>query len=88
MIKTKFSFLQMPVKGGFGNPIEFEQTAFCIAPKTFNAIDMTMARGKFIFLMLNPEMFIITKIDQAVIATPAVSMENRLHLSFSANNGL
>ena len=49
---------------------------------------MGVAANKFAFGMVNPKMFFITDINQAIIAAPFVRMNNRISGYFAANNGL
>lgn len=61
MIKTKFGFFQMQIKGMFRDAIELCQTPFCKTPERFNTVDMSLTSGKLIVAMINPEVLICKK---------------------------
>ncbi len=76
MIKTEFSFFQIPVKLVLRHPVELGQPAFGKAPKGFYAVNMTGSIRKFIAAVMHPVVFVITNIYQPVIAAPTVTMYN------------
>ena len=42
MVESKFSFFQVQVKRMLSDPVKLCQATLCIAPKRFNAIEMTL----------------------------------------------
>ena len=86
MIKTEFCLLQMKKECLFWDSVEFHQTLFGIAPKWFDAVDVTAAVGKFIMTMPHPKMLWIANIHQTVIATPAVRMDDTFNGDVASYN--
>lgn len=78
----------MQVKVLFLYPIELRQTAFGKAPKTLYPVDMIGPPGELVLAMLYAKMFFITKINQSVVAMPAIGMNHRRGIDMSANNRL
>lgn len=58
--------------------IELLKPAFGKAPEALNAIDVLRATGKLIGSMLNSEVLRVTDINQAIIAAPAIRVNNCL----------
>ena len=87
MIEAKFGFLQMEKKGVCGDAVELRQTTFGEAPETLDAIDMVLTHGKLMSLVIHPEMFLISHVDQSVVAGPAVGVDDGFQAD-AARNGL
>src|SRR6188768_4322549 len=88
MIKTKFGFFQVQVKSMRKHAIELSQMPFCKAPERFDTVNMPLTIGKFILSMVNPEVFVKTNINQSVIASPAIGMNDRIRRYMTTDNGL
>lgn len=72
MVKPKFALFQMKIKAVLLQATEFYQASFCICPETFYSINVRALIGKFIVAMFHTKMFLIAKIHQAIISTPAI----------------
>src|ERR1700687_842513 len=77
----------MERKGVRRNAVELSQATFGEAPETLDAIDMILAQSKLMSLVVYPEMFLISHIDQSVVAGPAIGMDDRFQAD-AAQNGL
>ena len=88
MIKTIFSFFQMRIERMFRYAIKFGQPAFCIAPERLNPVNVTLTIREFILTMINSKMLIKTNIDQAIITTPTIRMNNSGRLNMPPDNAL
>src|SRR5690349_15782645 len=88
MIKTKFSFFQVQIKGMFRHAVELCQAAFGKTPERFNTVDMPLTTSKFVITMMYPEVFIKTDIDQSLIATPPIRMNHGIRCYMPTDNGL
>jgi len=47
-----------------------------VTPEAFNPIDVSTTFGKFVLAVIDAQMLAITDIDQAVIAAPAVRVDD------------
>ena len=57
-----------------------------IAPKGLDAVDMVVALGKFVLTVLNTKMLGITDINQAVVASPAIGVNNTVNADAASNH--
>ena len=77
----------MEKKGVSRYAVELGQASFGETPKALDAIDVVLAHGKLMRLVVHPKMFLISHIDQAVVATPTVGVDDRLEAD-TPQNGL
>lgn len=71
-----------------GYPIELHHPAFGIAPETLNAIDVNRASGKFIVAMVYTQVLVKADINEAIVASPAICMNDAGNVGFASNDGL
>ena len=76
VIKAEFGFFQVQVKRMSCYAVKLYQTVFCITPKRLDTVDMPRSAGKFILPVTPPEMLCKTHINQAVITTPAIGIDD------------
>jgi hypothetical protein len=74
MIVAKFHLLQIERKLFLGHAMKFSQPFLCVAPKSFQAIDVDLPLTEVPFVV-DPQMAIAAK-HQRVIAPPAVGVHN------------
>jgi hypothetical protein len=75
VIESKLTLFKMQVKCAGGHATEAKQARFGIPPEAFNSVDVITTFGKFVLAMINPKMLAVTHIDQTIIATPAVRVD-------------
>ena len=80
MVKSKFSFFKMVIKHMFLNTFQFTQSQFGVSPKGLNTINVRLVISKFITAMFDPKMFRIADIDQSMVPTPAVRMNDTIQV--------
>ena len=88
MIESKFTFFQMQIEGPFVDPTESEEPRFCQAPEALNSFPMHPASHKFIFAMIDPEVFTISHIDQAIIPSPPIRIDHTVQGHLAPNHRL
>ena len=88
MIKAKFGFFQVQIKGMFRHAIEFCQTSFCETPERLDTVNMPLTTGKLVIPMVNPEVLIKADIDQSIIASPSIGMDHGIWRYMPTDNGL
>ena len=76
VVKSEFAFFQMKVKSVFCQPAKAHKTRLGEGSEAFNAINMRVFIGKFIVAMLHPEVLLIAQVDQAIVAAPAIRVDN------------
>ena len=88
MIKPKLAFFQMEIKRMFLHASEPNQARFRESPKTFYPVNVAMFIGKFILAVLHTVMLLVAKIYQAIVAAPAVRMNDAFRVNPSTDNTL
>ncbi len=64
------------------------EPSFCNGPKAFNPVNVGMVVCKFVIAMLNTKMLLIVKVYKAIIATPAVRVNNALKFNAASDDAL
>ena len=88
MIESKLSFFEMQIESTLGQAVELGHPSFCIAPKAFDAVDVTFARGELIGPVVDSEMLVKADIDQTIVTGPAVGMDDRSWVNVTPDNPL
>jgi len=88
MIKAIFSFFQMQVERMFGYAIKLGQPTFCIAPERLNTVNMPFTIRKFILAMIHSKVLIKANINQAVVASPAIRVNDSRRFYMTSDNVL
>jgi len=57
-------------------------------PEAFNAVDVVAAFGKFVLTVIDTKVFAIANINQTIITTPTVRVDDAFKLYFAAYNRL
>jgi len=71
-------------KEEFGaNSAQLDKAKLCVAPKALDAVDVVLAPGKFVFVVMNAMVFVATQ-KQAIIAKPPIGVDGCFgeHLAF------
>ena len=77
MVESKLSFFEMQIEGTLGQAIELGHASLCIAPETFDTVDVAFARGELIGPVVDTENLVKADIDQAIVTRLTVRMNNR-----------
>ena len=85
MVESKLTFFEMQVEGAGGHTAKPNQACFRIAPESFNTIDVSTPFGKFVLAVIDTKMFAIAHIDQAIVATPTISIDDGLKHHLTSN---
>ena len=78
----------MKVKGVFRNVVELEQAPFCETPEALNAVDVARPASKFILAVIDAKVLVETQIHQAIVATPAVGLQDGFGSDSATNHRL
>jgi hypothetical protein len=66
----------MQIERFFIHTPEPGESRFGISPKAFDSINMTFIMNKLILSMVHSEMFLVSEINEPIVASPAVRMDN------------
>ena len=88
MIKPKLTLFQVQMKRGFSHATKPTKPCFGITPKTFNTVNMRLPLNKLIASMVDAKMLLIAQIDQPIITSPSIGMNDTFKLNTPPDNGL
>src|SRR5260370_27435512 len=88
MIEAELCFFEMEVEGMFGDAVELEQAAFGEGPEAFDGVDVLRSADELIVGVADPEVLVEAEIDQAIVTSPAVSMEHGFGSDSAADHRL
>ena len=70
------------------NPMKLLQAMLGKTPEALNAVDVVRAARELILSVIDSVMLRVTDIDQTIVTTPAITMDDCLKSNAPANNGL
>ena len=76
----------MQMKRVFAHTSEPGQSGLCITPEALDSVNMTFAINKFILAVVDSKMLFVTKINEAVVASPAIRMNDTLETYSTTDN--
>ena len=79
MIEPKLTFFKMQLIG---------QWHFSDPPEVFDSVDMGLAVGKFISATVNPMVFLITPIHQAIITSVSIEVDRAFNVHLAPDHRL
>ena len=82
MIETPFTFFEVEEEAIWADAAQFEEAEFGETPEALDAIDMVLAPGEFVFVVMDAVMLVALQ-DQPVIGPPAVSVDVAAFQDFS-----
>ncbi len=75
----------MQVKGLRIHSPKLNKPIFRVSPEAFNPVDMGLVSGKFVLPVAHLQVLSITDIDQAVIPSPVVRIDDTFETDLSTN---
>jgi len=78
----------MQMEGHFTQTPKFGKSGLGIAPEAFDSIDMTFTLDKFILPVVDSEVFFLTKVNEAIVPSPAIRMNDASETCTTSNNRL
>jgi len=88
VVETELCFLEMEIEGVFCYAVELQQAAFGEAPEARDAIYVTRTCDELIVAMVDTEVLVEAHIDQAVMAAPAVGVQDGFRTRLTTDNRL
>ena len=77
MIPTPFRFLEMEKEELWANATQLDEAKLGVAPKAFDPVDVVLAAGKLVLVVVNASVF-VTAQEQAIVAEPPVGIDGGL----------
>ena len=88
MIEAELGLLQVQIKRSAGHTVELRQAPLGVAPEAFNAIDMHRAAGELVGAVADAKVFVKAYVHQAVVAAPAIGVDNAGNVGLAPDDGL
>ena len=88
MVETELGFFEMEVEGMFWDAVELEQAAFGEAPEAFDSVDVVRSADELVLSVADPEVLVEAEINQSVVASPAIGMEDGFEPNSAADDRL
>lgn len=88
MVEAKFGLLQVRGERLPGGSVELGQSAFGKTPEGFDSVDVIWTPGKFILTMVDPKMLVESQVDQAIIPSPSVGVNETLRVGLAPDDRL
>ena len=83
VIETEFGFFEVEVEGSPRDTFELCEAMLGRAPKGLDAVDVVFSVGELILSMTDAKVFRVPDIDQAVVADPAIGVDDRVEADFA-----
>ena len=87
MIEAPLGLLEVEMEGVFGHTLEPGEPDLVHAPAALDAIDVDRAAGEFILRLVDTKVA-VAEIDEAVLATPAIRVDDGAWVHSPANDPL
>jgi len=78
----------MQMKSLFAHTSESEKPGFGITPEAFDSVDMAFAMDEFILSMVDPKVLFITKVNESIVTSPTIRMDNAFKAHTASDNRL
>ena len=88
MVETELCLFEMKLELVFAHPVKLSQSMFCVTPKRFDAIDMPATARELIVAMIDSKVLVNAESHQAVIARPAIGVDDAVGIELAPDNGL
>lgn len=88
VVESELALFEVQEEGMLGQSTEPDQASLGIAPEAFNSVDVRWPVCEFIVAMLNTQVLAITDINQPVIPSPSIAIDNAFQGNMPANNCL
>lgn len=85
MVPTKLAFFEMEKKLIFADAVKFEKTMLSEAPERFNAVDVVLAAGELILVVVDA-MMTKTAGHQTIVGFPAIGVNVALRKDVSSED--
>jgi len=88
MVESELRFLEVEIEGSLRHTFELSQPVFGEAPKRLDPIDVIAAISELVVTVTDSEMLGVSHVDQAVVAHPAVAVDDRIETYSSPDKAL
>lgn len=86
MIKSEFRFFEVQQKVPGGDAVELDDAPLGEAPEGLDPIDMRFSIGEFVLTMIDSQVLGIADVDESVVATPVIGMNDTFQADLATNH--
>ena len=88
VVEPPLALFEVQAESRRRHTVELLETTLGIAPEALDAVDVALLIGKLVRAMMDSEVLGVTDINQAIVAAPAVRVDDGVGRDATANNGL
>lgn len=85
MNEAKLGLLEVQIIRRLAHTVEVRHPTFSVAPESLNTVDVRTAVGELVVDVVDAQVLGVADIDQAVLATPTVEVDDTLQADTPAN---
>jgi type IV secretion system protein VirB4 len=76
VVEAVLALLEVQVERVGRHPVELDEPTLGVRPEALDAVDVALAAGEVVLLVVDPQVLLVADVDQAVVATPAVGVDD------------
>lgn len=88
VVEAPLTFLEVQVEGVFVDAFQSVEPHFGVAPERLDAVDVRTTTHELIVSMRHTEVFLEPEIHEAIVASPAVAVDDAPHVHTTPNHSL
>ena len=88
VIEAELGLLEMQRELVVSHAMKLRQPMFGIAPERLDAVDVSAALDEFIVAVIDPKVLSQAQINQPIVTSPAIGMDDAVGVHFAADDGL
>ena len=88
VVEPILALFQVQVEGRRRDAVELLEPPLSETPKALNAVDVMRALHKLVLTMMNSKMLGVSNINQTIITTPSIGVDDSIKRAATAHNGL
>lgn len=88
MVEAELGFFEVQFELFASHAMKLRQPMFGIAPEGFDAVDVSGALDEFVVTVIDPKVLLQTQINQPIVASPAIGMDDAAGIDLASDDGL
>ena len=88
VIEAKLGLLEVPLELVPSHTMKLHQPMLGITPERLDTVDMPGAFDKLVVAMIDSKVLFQAEVNQPIVASPAVSVDEAIRVHFAADDGL
>lgn len=88
VIEVELGLLEMQRELVAPHAMKLRQSMLGITPERLDAVDVPAALDEFVVAMIDPKVLVQTQVNQSIVASPAIGVNDAIGVNFAADDGL